>query len=455
MNRCPDCPAKNTCIGPDGPEDADYLFIGEAPGRDEDRQGRVFVGKTGEEVNHHYLPLSGLNRQRVRIINSIACLPDRYKGKLDLKKKADVQLLESCAGHHLYPEIRRKHYKLIVPMGAFACYAIDPSINLELQHGFPVATRFGLAFPMYHPAGGIHEPKKMLLIRNDWDRLRRYIRGTLKLPFDEFDGDEQYADISEPSDIDALLGGMWKMPLACDTESTRRKKPFCLTFSVEPGTGYMIRADNQRCLQAFQSHLDRWRGPILFHHWLYDAQVVAQMGLRFPNKLIKDTMALAFHLGNLPQGLKALAFRELAMKMQDFDDLVTPYALPKVLSYYREALLQEWPKPAKTTTIEADGSEKEHQPQAMSTKIKRFLTAYGKDSTQDPFEAWKNWDNSWEEIESKCGEYPGKCITYAPFEKVIHYACRDADATLRLYSVLKAMRKLVRRKPQECWRGDR
>ena len=175
------------------------------------------------------------------------------------------------------------------------------------------------------------------------------------------------------------------------------------------------------------------------------------MGLRFPAKHIRDTMVKVFSLGNLPQGLKALAYRELGMGMQDFTDLVTPYAKPLVLDYYRQAMLEDWPKPEGEMVRDKDGIWKVYQPQAFGTKLKRFFTDYAKNEDTDPFDAWSNWDTCHEMVERELGPWPGRCITYVPFEKVIHYACRDADATLRLWPILKWMNHRVRKVPQEHW----
>ena len=450
MDRCPNCAGDHKCLPPDGPEHAEYLFIGEAPGFFEEKSGTVFCGRTGQEVNSHYLPLAGLRREHVRFTNCIRCLPPGAKGKLDLKRERDRELLKSCAGHHLYPELRRNHYKLIVPLGAFACYAIDPEINLELHHGMPLETQWGLVFPQYHPSQGLHEPKKMLLIRTDWARLRKYIRHTLKLPVDKFPTPD-YRE-AEDDDFSTFHVDPYQ-PLACDTESTRSREPFCLTFTDYAGCGRLIRAGRSDLLQAFQETLDIWRGPILFHNWMYDCHVVERMGLRFPRRLIKDTMVLAYHLGNLPQGLKALAYRELGMLMQSFDDLVTPHSTPLALSYLREAYSQEFPKPDEQLVRSPEGDWKTYKPQSISTRIKRFLTAYGKDPTKDVFEAWGNWEGDHLQVESVCGPWTGKCITHVPFDQVLHYACRDADATFRLWPILDRMRRRVRKGPQEDWGG--
>lgn len=450
VGRCPDCPGVNECLPADG--QGDILFIGEAPGFNENRRKRVFIGPNGEEVNRHYLPLAGLRRESVRITNAIRCYPTSAGGKLDPNRKQDTALLDSCAGHHLYPDIESGRYKLLVPLGSFACRAVCPDVDLELQHGMPVETAWGIpAFPMYHPALGMHEPKKMLQIRTDWQRLRKYLRGDLLLPQDDYTGITDYQEITDASEFAALDPSC---PLACDTESTRKREPYCLTFSQLPGSGRLLRAERRDLLLHFQRYLERWRAPILFHNWLYDWPVTQALGLAFPTRTIVDSMAVVFHLGNLPQGLKALAYRLLGMEMQDFIDLVKPYSVPKVLHYYAVAATHDWPKPEQELVQDSKtGLWKIYKPQSMNTKLKRFFTDYGKNPDKDVFKMWEdNWLMQQSMIEEQCGEWPGMCITHVPFEKVLYYACRDVDALIRLWPVLNAMRKVVRRLPQEQWR---
>lgn len=450
MTRCELCPGKHNCLPPDGPEDATILFIGEAPGIQEDKKGRVFIGRTGEEVNRHYLPLAGLRRDRVRFQNAIACLPVSAGGKLDGGRAKDVALLESCAAHHLTPCLEGGHLQVLVPMGAFACKVICPDIDLELQHGIPVETKWGIpAFPMMHPARGLHEPKQMLHIRTDWHRLKSYLNGTLKVAVDEY----PEPDYQEVTSVQELCLDPTRA-LAGDTEWTRKKEAWCLTYSQDPGTGRLIRASRRDLLSGFQRYLERWEAPLLFHNWLADWPVTEVMGLQFPARKMVDTMAAVYHLGNLPQGLKALAYRELGMAMEDFDDVVTPYSRENVLYYYQMAQTYDWPKPAEEMALdEKTGLWKLYKPQSMNTKLKRFFTDYGKNPELDVFERWANWDAAHGMVQAECGEWPGKCITHAPFEKVLHYACRDADATLRLWLLILRMRRQVRRFSQEHWRA--
>jgi uracil-DNA glycosylase family 4 len=453
MNRCALCPGVNACLPPDGPEDADLLFVGEAPGKDENRKGRVFIGKTGDEVNRHYLPVAGLRREGVRFTNAIRCLPTSSGGKLDPNRAADVALLESCAAANLYPDIERGRYSAIVPLGAFASRAVfGEPYDLEHLHGFPAETPWGIpAFPMYHPALGIHEPKKMLYIRTDWGRLRKYLAGKLALPSDPFQGAVDYAEVVDADEIETIPADI---PVGTDTESKRGGEPYCLTYSVSPGQGRLIRASRRDLLSAFQARVTTGRNRLLFHNYLYDWSVVDAMGVALDPRAIVDTMALVFHLGNLPQGLKALALRELGMQMQDFDDVVTPYSRANVLHYYEIARATEWPKPEERLEIGADGLWKVKKPQSMNTKLKRFFTDYGKNPDKDVFKMFEeNWAEEQAMIESTLGPYPGKCISHTPFDKALHYACRDADATRRLYFVLRKMKANVRHYSQELWRA--
>lgn len=426
-DRCPLCPGKYKCTKPIGPTKPGGLaFIGEANGWQEERKDEPFVGPTGREVNEGYFPICGIRRPDVWIGNAIRCLPDTPQNKLDLKKEKHRELLESCSSHFLHPSLEHIKPRLIIPMGAFACHAISPDIDLELQHGIPIETSYGTAFPMYHPAGGIHEPKKMLHIRTDWARLRKYLRGTLDIAYDEYEGAEDYTEIDDPYEINEDMSGMQDLPLACDTENARDGTPFCLTYSVFPGRARLIRATNLAALEHLQRFLNEWEGPILWHNWLHDNKITDRMGLRFPRRRIVDTMVRVFELGNLPQGLKALSYRELGMKMLDFDDLVSPHSAKIVLSYLREAMSYDWPKPPKESTRQADGSIKDKQPQSMRSKIKRFLTAVGKDPDKNVFDAWDNWEESHELIEETIGRYPSKCITHAAeadWELTKWYAC--------------------------------
>lgn len=447
--RCALCPGVNRCISPHGPLDrGGILFCGEAPGKSEDIKGIPFIGKTGLEVDNHYLPLANLKRREVTFTNSISCFPTTSGGKLSADAPKDIALLRSCAETNLYPLIERMQPRVIIPMGAFACRAIYDDVDLELQHGHPMKTRWGIpAFPMYHPALGLYEPKKMLMIRTDWHRLRKYLNGTLEIPVDLYPSPD-YAEVEDPDELWSLDPSI---PLAGDTESGR-EGPFCFTYSQQPGTGRLVRADREDLLAVLREILPLWQAPILFHNWPYDWPIMEAMNLPVPVKWMRDTMALVYHLGNLPQGLKALAWRELGMVMQDFEDLVKPYSSQRVIDYYQRASDITWPKPeVQSVRDPKTGSWKLYKAHSLNTKLKVFWTYLRKNPDKDVFAAWDNWEGEQAMVEEQLGPWPGMDIRHVPFEKVLHYACRDPDATLRLYHLIRRMAPIVRRWSQEWW----
>lgn len=302
---------------------------------------------------------------------------------------------------------------------------------------------------MYHPALGLYEPKKMLYIRNDWMALGRYLAGAPIVVADAFP-DPDYREVTE---ADEILDLDPTRPLAADTESGR-EGPFCLTYSQEPGTGRLIRADAVGLMEVFQERIADWQAPILFHNWLYDWTITEAMGLQFPRGRVLDTMALVYLLGNLPQGLKALAYRYLGMVMHDFEDVVKPHSTKRVLDYYLEASCHAWPKPDPELVRDVEtGLWKLYKPQSMNTKLKRFMADYRKNPDKNVFEMWtENWTDSQAMIEAEIGPWPGMDIRHVPFDEALFYACRDSDALIRLwYDVLVPARARVRKRPQDRW----
>jgi len=451
---CSACPRKFNLLQPSGPSRARVFALGESPGLREDEKGQIFIGPAGEELNRGYLPLAGLYRSDICLQNTICCYPDRHKGKLKSDRWEDIELLTSCFNHNAAPMLDAAKPELILAMGAFACRALDPEIDLEMDHGIPRWNkRFETwVFPMFHPNLGMYEPKKMLHIRNDWVRLRKFRHKKLRTPKDSYAGWEDYQIVNADGVADTL-DGQEDFDMASDTETMKGGDPFCYTYSTQPGTGYMVMADDTKAVQRLQKYINRWRAKILFHNWLFDFRVVTKMGLVIPAKKVVDTMVKVFALGVLPQGLKALVRRELGATMQDFDDLVRPYSKIRAMEYLMGVWAEEWEKPEAQMITQSDGSLKKYQPQSVRTKLKRFYTDYKKNPDKDPLDAWENWKDRHDEIEARCGEWPGMCITHAPLDEVIHYSCRDSDVLGRLNPRLDRMLARVRKTAPENW-GD-
>lgn len=472
--RCPGCPKGSdgkylaNVVPPDMGEwaNGDIVLVGEAPGADEDEQGIPFIGKTGMEMNKHYLWLAGLERDRVYFTNAVKCRPRN-------NKKPSDELRTWCSEFHLADEIERLQPRFVVLMGTTAS-ALVPGIHMDQHHGLPLQRElFGVpctVIPMWHPAVGIHDPKMMRPLREDFKRLRHIIRGNYEPPADPY-REPDYRRIRNAHDLKEVVSkANWGGPMAIDTETLPGRIPWCLTFSCEPGTGYMIRTEDTDLLSKMAHYIRLWRGKFVFHNFAYDsdrlydmglmprpmvekpapADMLGQLGINISMDRIYDTMIRAYNLARFERvGLKVLAYRLLGVEMQEFEDLVLPYSFGVAYEYLDKVRKYDWPKPGKTFTIQPDGSKKDKQPQGINTRIKRLFTDLGKcDAAGGDFdklkaillERWDNWPNDIVlPVIEKLGNMPEPSIAQVPEQEAIIYACRDADVTLRLVPVLDRM----------------
>lgn len=107
--RCPDLVAsRNRIVDGAGPADADLLFVGEAPGANEDAEGEPFVGRSGDVLDDA-LRDAGLARTDVRITNCVRCRPPENR---DPRKEE----LSNCRGY-LETEIERVDPEVVVTLG--------------------------------------------------------------------------------------------------------------------------------------------------------------------------------------------------------------------------------------------------------------------------------------------------------------------------------------------------
>jgi DNA polymerase len=134
----------------EGPEDADVMVVGEAPGRFEDEQGRPFVGRAGQLLGE-VLAEAGLSRDEVFITNVVKARPP---GNRD-PTKAEVA--------HWMPVLEQQLAlvapKLVVPLGRHALAHFAPAAKIGEAHGRAITERGRELFPLYHPAAALRSTK--------------------------------------------------------------------------------------------------------------------------------------------------------------------------------------------------------------------------------------------------------------------------------------------------------
>ncbi len=150
----------------EGPPDAKVMFIGEAPGFNEDRQGRPFVGAAGQFLEE-LLALAGLRRSDVFIANVIKHRPPDNRDPEPDEIAACSQFLER--------QIAALNPLVIVTLGRFSMARWFPGEKISRIHGQPRWIDGRLIVPMIHPAAALHQPQYRALIEADFRRLPEFI----------------------------------------------------------------------------------------------------------------------------------------------------------------------------------------------------------------------------------------------------------------------------------------
>lgn len=150
-----------------GNPDAELMFVGEAPGFHEDKQGYPFVGQAGKLLDRL---LGGIGRSRddVYIANVIKCRPP---GNRD--PQADE--IEACEAH-LFRQLAIVEPKLVATLGNFATKLLSGKPHgITRVHGRPQEASVGgrpvTLYPIYHPAAALYTPAMLRTLEEDFARI--------------------------------------------------------------------------------------------------------------------------------------------------------------------------------------------------------------------------------------------------------------------------------------------
>jgi len=158
---CQDCELakyRTKVVPGEGPEDAELLFIGEAPGWHEDQQGRPFVGPAGAFLNQ-LLTSIGLSREQVYIANVIKCRPPQNRDPLPAEIQACCKWLDR--------QIEIIHPRMIITLGRYSLARYFPNESIGKIHGKARKMADIIYYPMYHPAAAIHRASLRRIIEAD------------------------------------------------------------------------------------------------------------------------------------------------------------------------------------------------------------------------------------------------------------------------------------------------
>ena len=150
-----------------GDPSADLMFVGEAPGFHEDKQGTPFVGQAGKLLDK-LLAGIGLERDQVYVANVLKCRPP---GNRDPQPDE----IEACEGH-LFRQISLIEPKVVATLGNFATKLLSGKpTGITRVHGAEQETTLGgrrvLLYPLYHPAAALYTPAMLKVLEEDFRRL--------------------------------------------------------------------------------------------------------------------------------------------------------------------------------------------------------------------------------------------------------------------------------------------
>jgi DNA polymerase len=150
-----------------GNADADLMFIGEAPGAQEDRMGLPFVGQAGKLLDK-LLGEIGMERADVFICNVLRCRPPDNRDPLPNE-------IDACQDY-LFRTVDLTEPSVVCTLGNFSTKLLrQDTTGISRLHGHEetrvIGSRAVRLYPLYHPAAGLYTPSMLETLRSDFHRI--------------------------------------------------------------------------------------------------------------------------------------------------------------------------------------------------------------------------------------------------------------------------------------------
>ena|ERR1035438_8207197 len=131
----------------DGNPDAEIVFIGEAPGKNEDKEGLPFVGAAGKFLNE-MLAMINLKRSDVYITNIVKYRPPNNRDPLPEEKQEFLPYLEE--------QLEVIQPKIVITLGRHSLNCFLPDLQISQCHGKPMKYKGRVYLPLFHPAAALY-----------------------------------------------------------------------------------------------------------------------------------------------------------------------------------------------------------------------------------------------------------------------------------------------------------
>ncbi len=165
--RCSLCKTRTNCVFGVGNKNADIMFVGEAPGEQEDLSGVPFVGRAGQLLDK-FLYAVDIDRNDVYIANILKCRPPKNRDPLPEEEDMCIDYLRQ--------QVALINPKVIVCLGRIsAMRLIKPDFKITQEHGVWFKKGGYLMTAVYHPAALLRDPRKKEDMLEDMKKIKEKI----------------------------------------------------------------------------------------------------------------------------------------------------------------------------------------------------------------------------------------------------------------------------------------
>lgn len=167
--KCALCRSRTNIVPGEGNPCARLMFVGEGPGQEEDRQGRPFVGPSGELLTR-MIHAIGMERSECYIANIVKCRPPGNRNPAP-------EEAEACIGY-LRQQTALIRPKVMVLLGRVACrYVLREDIYITRDHGVWFERKGVWMMPTFHPSALLRDPAKKRDAWEDFKKVRDRLAG--------------------------------------------------------------------------------------------------------------------------------------------------------------------------------------------------------------------------------------------------------------------------------------
>ena len=165
-------PSVDNIVPGEGSNKAEIMFVGEAPGAQEDQEGKPFVGRAGKFLNE-MLATIGLDREDVYITNIVKCRPPENRDPTDEEKDLWYPFLER--------QVRAIKPLVIATLGRHSMGHFIPGVKISQVHGSPkrgpgIWSDRQIYLPLYHPAAALYNGGQRQTLIDDFSQIPELIK---------------------------------------------------------------------------------------------------------------------------------------------------------------------------------------------------------------------------------------------------------------------------------------